>query len=861
MKKKPFLMRLIFAVIFIAVFSIEFWPPQQKDFFQTFINLTSAEKKAEAQKIVKKAQEIQAESKDTLASQALIEAATDEGVSLNSVVRGKSGKKLFNNNDVVSFVRNAARPSIRRGLDLSGGVEFMLKATPVEGDEPLKSSEIDAAIEALRTRLESQGINEAEISSLSNSGIIMLRAPLATKEESNKILQLIQMSARLEFRLVKPWSEAERAKYFADPKGYRPPGGYQVLEQTEERDGKIIRIPELVKIKPAMKGDNIQKAYGSLSQTGAPVINLQFNQKGTASFKTVTTENTGRQLAIVLDGKLYCAPRINEPIAGGQAVISGNFSQEETKLIANALNAGSLKFKVDVVSTFATDPTLGTESIKSGIWAGIYGLIAIIAFMVLYYWVGGLIAGISLVVNMMLILGAMAAFDATLTLPGIAGIVLTIGMAVDANVLIFERIREEMEAGKTFATSLSAGFSRAFTTILDANLTTLLTAIVLISVGRGAVKGFAIALSIGIATSMFSTLFLSRLLFDIIGNIFSNFKMKMFNWFKIRGVNFIRMSRITGVISILLIISSLVIIGVKGKNIFNVDLTGGLQVTMSYKQKVDSSKVEKVLQEAGYKNIRVSYKTQVIAKETADSNVLDVIISDKEAKSISDNHRQPDGKAITASQFIEQTLNKVFPNAKFSGNSQSAISGLVGDIFKRDAILAIGLALLGVLIYITLRFEMAYAVASIVALAHDVLIAMGIYLACGYQVSLPVIAAILTIIGYSLNDTIVVFDRIRENLGLLEEKSYNSIINMSINRTLSRTILTSFTTFLVLIILLAVGGLAIRDFVFAMLLGVIVGTYSSIFIASPLVSVWHKPNIHDAKKDEDIANDPTVMLD
>ena len=656
MNKRPVLLRSFFALIVIAVFTFSIYPLEERNFFDTFVSTVEADKKTDAEKVVVKAKELKEASPEILDSQALEDAAAEEEVALKNYY---PGKRLANNRDVIGYIRNEAKPSIRRGLDLSGGVEFTLDLRPADKDrdgkpntqKELTPEQVDAAIEALRTRLESQGIYESEISSLKKGGLVSLRAPLASQQERDRILNLIQMSAKLTFKLVSENNDIEVAKYLKDRKNYKAPSKYKMMMQMDERNGKVVSTPVLVENRPQMGGANIAEAKAVINpQTGSPMISLRFNATGAKQFARVTSENVGRKLAIILDGKLYCAPVLREAISGGRAQITGSFSRDEAGLIANALNAGSLQFKVNVGSIYDTDPTLGAASIKSGLYAGIFGLALVVFFMIIYYLWAGVIASISLIVNMALILGAMAAFDATLTLPGIAGIVLTIGMAVDANVLIFERIREESKAGKSLRASLEAGFGRAFITILDANLTTLLTALVLMTVGKGAVKGFAVALSIGIATSMFSTLFLSRLLFDISVKLFDGRSIKMCNWFKFRNVNFLKMAKPAGIISIILIITSIVTITYAaffGRGIFSVDLTGGVQVTLQYKEKVPTGKIEKALKQNGYSNVRVSYKHNAF-DETSDASVLDVVIPDQSLA----NKKDSEGKIITASAVI-----------------------------------------------------------------------------------------------------------------------------------------------------------------------------------------------------------------
>jgi SecD/SecF fusion protein len=435
-------------------------------------------------------------------------------------------------------------------------------------------------------------------------------------------------------------------------------------------------------------------------------------------------------------------------------------------------------------------------------------------------------------------MGFMATFGATLTLPGLAGIVLTIGMAVDANVLIFERIREELDKGKNLLTSIDVGYSRAFVTIFDSNITTLFVGLILMWQGSGPIKGFAVTLSIGIATSMFTALFVTRLMFDVMHRMLRFETMKMMRFFSKPNIDFLGMKSKAFTISAALILIALIAAAVINISALGIDFTGGTRLTFDYKPDAQPNQVEltKLLVDAGY-DAKVSYKTNLM--QDKDIKKLEIVIRKQKAgKEKNDNLKA----------FVQNLVNKKFPNAKIENGSETSLGALIGLQFAQSALIAIIFAVIGIIIYISARFEFAFAIASIIALLHDITIATGLFIIFGYffpslgsgEISLPVIAALLTIMGYSLNDTIVVFDRIRENLSLIEGKSYKEIINASINQTLSRTVLTSLTTLLVLIVLFASGVVAINDFVLVMIIGIVVGTYSSIFIASPIIAVWHK---------------------
>ncbi len=851
MNKRPLILRTVIFAIIIFVFFFEISPLTPLDFYKTFNSMLKDPQNPAAAKLVAEAKAAQVKNPNIYPSIALLEAANKSGVELKALVEAK-GNKLEVNRDVISLVRQKASSSIRLGIDLNGGVEFLLELVPDEEwlkdvkeiSKGKKDSEEDAkkrledrfqyyrdlAIETLRSRMEAQKIFEAEISP-SGGRYVSLKVPVVSQDEKVKLLDLIKMSAKLRFCLVHKNNVSLVSQYLADPKSFVVPSGYKLMKMEEFRKGKKAKVSMyFIKRRWSMSGKNITDAFPSLDQFGQREIVLQFNTQGGKDFAELTRKNIKRQLAIVLDNKLYSAPVIQGAIPGGRATISGSFSQEECKAISDALVSGSLPFEIKVQAIFDTAPTLGKANVLNGIWAGIIALIIVVLFISIYYLRAGLVAIFALGVNVILVLGALAAFDATLTLPGIAGIILTMGMAVDANVLIFERIREELNKGKSLSVSIAQGYQHAFVTIIDANVTTLFTALILMKVGTGPVKGFAVTLSIGIFTSVFTALFLTRLIFDYFERFFKFKTMTMCAWLKDPNFDFLGKRKIAFAISATLIIFSIVFCISKGSNMLGIDFTGGTQFTFSYQDRVPIQEIRDTLKEQGYE-AKVTYKTSLGAQ--ADNKKLEILIRDVDIEGKGDTVSSP-------KQRIFKLLNSKFSKAKFAGGYETSLGGLVGWEFSKSAIYSIVLAFLGIILYISIRFEFAYAVASIVALMHDVIIATGIFVLCGNEVSLPVVAALLTIIGYSLNDTIVVFDRIREGLSLNPDMHYKEVINMSINNTLSRTVLTSLTTLMVLIILFFFGGIAINDFVLVMLLGVIIGTYSSIFVASPIVAYWHK---------------------
>ena len=822
MNKKPVLLRTLLAIVVMVIFGAAMYPLTPRDYYDTFKSLLKDPSDKTASELIAAAKAYQAKDKDLFESQALLKAADERGVNLAPMVKGEG---LENNRDVMSLIRKKASSSIRLGLDLNGGVEFYLELLPDEGKKEEIENDFkhyrDVAIEQLRKRLEQMGIFEAELAP-SGERHIVLRAPIVTNDEKAKLRDMIQMSAKLHFRLVKDSTAEELARCKADPQSV--PADYEYMEYTEIENGKPLIRAYLVDIRPVMDGRNIDRARAMRDQMGQRSISLSFNTQGAEDFKRVTENNIGRQLAIVLDGKLYCAPNIREAIAGGSASISGNFTDEEAQTIANALQAGNFPFSIKVGAVFDTDPKLGLASVKNGVWVGVISLILVAVFMVIYYRLSGMLAVIALGLNILLILGAMAAFDSTLTLPGIAGIVLTIGMAVDANVLVFERIREELNLGKKAKAAVDAGYDRALSSVLDANITTLITAFILMYVGTGAIKGFAITLAIGILSSLFTALFITRLVYDYFFRFLNVEQLSMRQMVKKTNINFIGIWKYFLAFSGALILLCVIMLGIRGRNVLGIDFTGGTAITYSYAKRGNASAMAQVLKEAGFKEPSVTYKSNVTAADDADREKLEVMLRDDSNETV----QQKVGKLL-ADKFPELGIDPASAHAQH-------LDGLIGKEFTKAALIAIVLALIGIGVYIVLRYEFVFALASVLSLLHDVLVVLAIYLVSGKTVGLTTVAAFLTVIGYSINDTVVIFDRIRENNAQEKCSGFAENVNLSINQTLSRTLITTLTTFIVVFILWIAGGPDLHEFTMVMMLGVLLGTYSSVCLAGPMVN-------------------------
>lgn len=581
-----------------------------------------------------------------------------------------------------------------------------------------------------------------------------------------------------------------------------------------------------VKARKEMGGKYVTDAKHMRSADGI-IVDLTLGGIGPKRFYTITKNNVGKRMAIVLDGQVVSAPNINGAISGGRASITGMATMQEAKQLAVVLKAGALPVKSNIVELREVGASLGAENVNSGLFAGAVGLALVIAFMIVYYMGAGINAVFALLVNMVMIGAIMSMFHATLTLPGIAGIILTIGMAVDANVIIFERIREELRAGKSSRMAINNGYGKAFTSIIDANVTTFLTAFILFQIGSGPIKGFGLTLMIGIAASLFTALYLTRFLFDIFAKDSDTNKMSIGSGLSFfNNPNFAIMSKAKafGGFSAVLVIVSLGLVVGKGLN-YSIDFTGGNIITIDAEGDVNPQQVEQVLKSSGLSIGSV----KPISSATGDMQHIMISIASEDGA-----NAQVDTRAEVLSSLEKSGI-------KAQVISEDLVGPSIGKDLKNDALMAVFWSLLIILVYIRLRFGkngFGFGLGSIVALAHDVIITLGIFAALGFQVDAAIIAAVLTIVGYSLNDTIVVFDRIRENTELMGTESYATKVNASVNQSFSRTFITSLTTLMVVVILAIFGGIAIKEFAIAMTIGVVVGTYSSVFVASPFVVWW-----------------------
>ena len=607
-----------------------------------------------------------------------------------------------------------------------------------------------------------------------------------------------------------------------------------------------------------IEGDVVTDASDQFNNlTGQPEVSMTMNQEGAREWAALTKANVGRAIAIVLDGAVYSSPRVNGEISGGQSSISGNFTVEDTKDLANTLKSGRMKAPVRIVQEEVVGPSLGAQSIQQGLTSFVIAFVLLIIFMVMLYgFIPGMVANTALILNLFFTLGIMASFQSALTMPGIAGIVLTLGMAVDANVLIYERTREELKVGKNIQQAIAEGYGNAFSAIFDSNLTSIITGVILLVFGTGPIRGFATTLIIGIICSFFTAVFLTRLVYER--------QMKKDKWLGItfdtafsRGIfrnptyRFMSMAKKTFTFTAVVVVLFAISFAVRGLS-RSIDFTGGRNYVIKFEKPTEPEQIREVLANAfpgsnvgalalgtDGMTIRVSTNYKIESNSPSVDNEVENILF----------------KQLSKAGLVTQKSVEAFKNPDIRQGGSIISSTKVGPAVAKDitngAIISVIIALFAIFIYILIRFSnVAFSIGSIVALAVDTVIVIGCFSACwgwmpfSLEIDQSFIGAILTVIGYSINDKVIVFDRIRENLKLHPKQELGDLFNESINQTLARTVKTSATTLLVLLCIFFLGGESIRSFSFAMIIGVVVGTLSSIFIAAPTayLTLGHKHN-------------------
>ncbi len=746
--------------------------------------------------------------------------------------------------------RTKAAGQIQLGLDLKGGTQFVVEVQT--GGIIDKDGALDQAVNILRRRVDRFGVAEPIIQK-SGENRIIIQIPGLSQAKREEAKRNIKRVATLQFHLVHP--ENQRLA------GLDIPGYTNVLEKIRDEDtGAERQIEVLIGSKVELSGDHMTQASVSRDPTtGVPKILFSLDDVGGRRFYEITGKHVGERLAIVLvdlldseqgtreEWRIVSAPTILSRI-GGSGEITGVGDMGEARELANILE-NPLGTPLRIVEERDVDPSLGADSVRQGFRAALGGVIMVVIFMGGYYLLSGLIANLAVILNIVILMGVFCYFDSTLTLPGIAGIALTIGMAVDANVLINERIREELASGKSLKGAISAGYDKAFGTIFDSNLTTVIASAILYWLGHGPVKGFGITLTIGIAASMFTALVVTRIMFDfLIDRGWIKNSLRMFSILGKTQFDFLKYAKPAFIASWAIILASAGYTMIKGSDkVLGIDFAGGRSLVMQYKK--ENKAAVKALVESGAmrdqlakavavqdkalagkeSQIQIGLQTSLSGDEYMRVDFPDVEVSEGVSK-----------KAVE--ETVEEQLRGLF-NDKVGfvarGSSEKVGASVSAEI-QKSALMATVLSLLGILLYVAFRYEFSFSVGAIVAILHDVLITLGIFFLSGRELNAPILAAILTIIGFSINDTIVIFDRVRESLLLGVRGSFKDVMNLALNQTLTRTIITSGTTFLSTLALYLFGGAVMNDFAFTFLVGILTGTYSSIYIACAIVLWWHK---------------------
>ncbi len=671
-----------------------------------------------------------------------------------------------------------------------------------EGINERMSALVAQSIEVIRKRVDELGTTEP---SIQRQGTNRVLVQVPGFGDSQRLKDIISRTARLTFHMVYPGMNAAQAR------AQGLPAGTMILPSQDGTE-------ELLYEDVALGGESLVDAQPSYDpQRNIPVVSFKFDTRGAITFGQITAANVGQRFAIVLDNTVITAPVIQQPITGGSGQISGNFTTASANDLAVLLRAGALPASLDVVEERTVDASLGADSIRHGLTAGIVASVLVIAFMIAAYGVWGVFANVSLVLNIILIFGALSMLGATLTLPGIAGIVLTIGMAVDANVLIYERMREEQRAGKTPIQAINAGFERAWGTIIDSHLTQLIAAIVLYFLGSGPVQGFAVTLALGILTSLFTSYTVTSYQVQL---WFSRVRPKVLKIQHFRfipdgtKIPFMKISRYVIVFSI---VASLVSIGsayFKGFNL-GIDFVGGTAIVIQHEDgPADVGQVRELLDGLGLGEVQVQ----------GFGTPEDVLVRVQAQEGGQD-----------ADQVAVAKVRDALATENYTIRSTEAVSGTVSGELAWKGTIAVIVALASILIYIWFRFEWQFAMAAVTTTTHDIIMTIGLFSITGLEFNLTSIAAVLTLVGLSLNETVVVSDRVRENLRKHRKMPLPELIDLSINQTIVRTSLTQFTVFLALIPLVLFGGEVIRSFTIAMTFGSLVGMYSSIIINGPIL--------------------------
>ncbi len=719
---------------------------------------------------------------------------------------------------------------------------MLLRLAKLES-ERIRTTAVAQSLEIIRNRIDQFGVAEPVIVRQGENEIVV---QLPGVKDPQRAIDLIGKTAQLEFKMVADdagldlaalvkqaaasgkWQEGGSIRQLnLALQGSLPKGTEVGFERVVDKQMKKERkVPLLLESRVMMTGEMVKTARMGFGGTfNEPLVSMELTGRGGSIFADVTSKNVGRRFAIILDEVVRSAPVIREKILGGSAQISGSFTTEEANDLAIVLRAGALPAPVEIIQNMTVGASMGQDAIDQSVNAGLAGAILVLLFIGVYYRLSGLIADFSLALNILFLVAGLAIFGATLTLPGVAGIILSIGMGVDANVLIYERMREEFDLGKSLRSGISSGFDNAFLSIVDSQLTTLITALALFLFGTGPIKGFAVTLSLGVVFNLVAALFCSRVAFDWIAASRKVDTLKFMLFIKKPKIDFMGIRKIGFVVS-----GSLTLLGffafaqiMLGNANIGVDFSGGSLLQYKAEKPFELEQVRTVLNKNGLEtdlqHVTSEHRLIIKIKKTQDTVGH---LSDK----------------------VNASLASVQGNT-FTLESQSEIGSSISKTLRDQALFATAISLVGILLYLGIRFDLNFAVAAAVASFHDVFAVLGVLWLLDVEITLLILTALLTLAGYSLNDTVVIFDRIRENIAKHgAESNMAQIINISTNEVLARTLIISLATFMSLAALFFFGGAVIHDFSLALLLGMVVGTYSSIFVASPLLTLKKRANVH-----------------
>jgi SecD/SecF fusion protein len=770
---------------------------------------------------------------------------------------------------LVDFGPLAKYVPMKKGLDIAGGMRVVLRAQPT-GKEKITKEILDAAVLTIENRVNKMGATEPVVQPKGNDQVIV---ELPEIKDPKRALELLQKTGSLEFFYLRNVNDPNRQgrEQFAKWTMTEVDDQYVFTDNTGQRitDPKQIREKVIGNDQPILTGRDLKPGGAAVDMGNGSnvVVKLQFKDAAREKFAEFTRFHIKGYLAITLDNQILTAPIIKEEIPGNP-VISGNFTVTTAQDLVNLLNAGALPVPLVREQTQTVEATLGKESIDQSLMAGVIGLTLVLLFMLVYYRLPGVIANIALALYALFTFAAFKLIGVTMTLPGLAGFILSIGMAVDANILIFERLKEELRSGKTLRAAIDAGFSRAFTSIFDSNMCTLITCVILYGYGTGAVKGFAVTLAIGVLISMFTAITVTRTILHLLVGAPWAQSEKLFglseSWFSRgnRHFDIIGKRAYYFLFSALIIIPGLVFWNMGGLK-KSIEFTGGSSMTLTFDKKVDVDNIKSALAEIGYEGSQAQispekgkYMAFIRMKQ------LKVPVGDTGEKAAQDANEEQ-------LRIERQIRDKV---GAFQKQEVSEVGPTISKELSQKAILAVIMASIAIVLYLSFRFAIGgflnglkFGTCAVIALIHDVLVVIGASAIFGHffgwEIDSLFVTALLTVIGFSVHDTIVVFDRIRENLKHRQRgESFEQLANRSILQTFARSVNTSFTVVLTLVALLVFGGPVIKHFIAALLVGIISGTYSSIFNATPLVVVWENLT-GDKGRGRAVADKPIVGSD